>query len=83
MDILIGATSEEGLFYYKFIQLVPALLKALGDLEKVVPAEFNLDRKEAKCNELGVKLKKYYYGDKDISVEEPLYTVIISKLFEY
>ena len=56
------------------------MLKTLGNLQSVVPPEFKLDRKDAKCNELGLKLKKYYYGEKDTSTEEPIYTVNINCL---
>ena len=77
IDILIGATSEEGLFYKKFIKIAPEFLKGLQNLEKVVPAELNLDRNSVICKQLGSKLKQFYYGEKDTDTETDSFYMVI------
>jgi cholinesterase len=69
MNILIGGTSEEGLFGYKELKENPAKLDKLGDFECVVPDELKLAIDSEECKELGRGLKKLYYPDSEPSFE--------------
>lgn len=62
MDILIGGTSNEGLFYMKYVRDTPDVLKRLKTLVNLLPSK---TEDESKNLELALKLQHLYYGDTD------------------
>lgn len=67
IPIMIGGTSEEGLYCYTEAKKDPRILKELGNCEYIVPLEFGLNRESDQCIELGKKIKEFYFGDKEPS----------------
>uniref|UniRef100_A0A1L8DM61 Carboxylic ester hydrolase n=1 Tax=Nyssomyia neivai TaxID=330878 RepID=A0A1L8DM61_9DIPT len=68
LPILIGGVSDEGLFSYREANEFPNVVNTLK-CENMVPLELNLDQKGEECQRLAEKLKKFYFGDKEPSVE--------------
>jgi cholinesterase len=69
MDIMIGGTSDEGLFGYKELKENPEKMLTFGDFESIVPDELNLPIDSDECKKLGLELKKLYYPDSEPSFE--------------
>lgn len=63
IDILIGGNSEEGLFCLSSIKEKPAIMDNLKNFEYLVPTELELVRGSQACQQYGLKLKKFYYGE--------------------
>lgn len=69
MDIMIGGTSDEGLYCYREVKQKPEILAELGDFEYLVPVEIEVPRDSQKGKDFGLLLKKYYYPQLSPSLE--------------
>ncbi|XP_055628008.1 esterase B1-like [Toxorhynchites rutilus septentrionalis] len=69
INILIGGTSDEGLFFMDEIKENPSMMSNLRDFEHLVPLELDPVRSLPSCKERGIRLKKFYYGDVEPSYE--------------
>lgn len=69
IPLITGGCSFEGLFSYSEALKHPERLNSLGDCQHIVPPELSADRKSELCKEIGLKLKKTYFGDNEPSME--------------
>lgn len=73
IPLLIGGTSDDGLYLYRQTVDNP---KSLGYIksypEYVPPPELRQSLNEEKCKELGRRIKEFYFGDKDPSMDSLL-----------
>uniref|UniRef100_A0A182TDG7 Carboxylic ester hydrolase n=1 Tax=Anopheles melas TaxID=34690 RepID=A0A182TDG7_9DIPT len=83
IDILIGGNSEEGLFCLSSIKESPAIMDNLKNFEYLVPTELELVRGSQACQQYGLKLKKFYYGESQPSFDnrDGYLTLMTDKLF--
>ncbi|XP_055537412.1 esterase B1-like [Wyeomyia smithii] len=83
IDILIGGNSEEGLFCLSGIKEKPSIMTSLKSFEYLVPPELDLVRTSQQCKELGLRLKRFYYGESQPSFENNAgyLTLMTDKLF--
>ncbi|XP_058838420.1 esterase B1-like [Topomyia yanbarensis] len=83
IDIIIGGNSEEGLFCLSGIKENPSIMSNLKNFEYLVPLDLDLVRTSQQCKELGMRLKKFYYGDSEPSLEnrDGYLTLMTDKLF--
>lgn len=69
IPLIIGGCSFEGLFSFAETVRIPDRLNTLGDCQHIVPRELSPDRKTDLCRELGLKLKKAYFGENEPSIK--------------
>lgn len=69
IPILLGGTSEDGLYLYRITLDRPEALKEAENMEYLVPLDAELLVNSPRCIELGEKLKKFYFGDVEPSME--------------
>lgn len=70
VPLLLGGTSEEGLYLYRPSMDNPQLLKDADDnSELLVPIELGLDVDSDERRELGKLMKKYYFGSEQPSLK--------------
>ncbi|GAB0093837.1 Carboxylic ester hydrolase [Sergentomyia squamirostris] len=68
IPIIIGGTSDEGLFSYREVFDHPDTVNQLS-CEHLVPLELELEQKGPKCLALGEKIRQFYFGDQQPSIE--------------
>ncbi|XP_013117809.2 esterase B1 [Stomoxys calcitrans] len=69
IPMILGGTSFEGLLFYPEIQRRKATLDEVKDCVNLLPMDLSVDRRSTKAQEMGVKLKKAYFGDEECSSE--------------
>ncbi|XP_059612774.1 esterase B1-like [Phlebotomus argentipes] len=68
IPIIIGGTSDEGLFSYREAIEFPNIVNHLS-CDYLVPLDLDLDVKSDRCQMLGNQIKKFYFGDQQPSME--------------
>lgn len=68
IPVIIGGVSEEGLFSYREAIDYPDTVNQLR-CENLVPLDLNLDPKDAKSLTIANNIKKFYFGEKEPSME--------------
>lgn len=70
IPLLIGGTSDDGLYLYRQTVDNP---KSLDDIklcpEYLVPVDIGYPLESEKCKELGKRIKEFYFGEKDPSMD--------------
>lgn len=70
IPVLIGGTSDDGLYLYRQTVDNPRSLDHIKtNPEYLVPVELGHSLSSEKCKELGRRIKEFYFGDKDPSMD--------------
>lgn len=68
VPILLGGTSEDGLYLYSITLERPEALKEAEEMEYLVPLDAELPTSSTLCKELGKKMKTFYFGTSEPSM---------------
>lgn len=69
IPVMIGGTSDEGLFFYKRTVDNPKTLDEPRNMEFLLPIELNIPLGSKDGQAKAYKLKEFYFGDQHISME--------------
>lgn len=69
IPMLMGGTSFEGLLFYPEVFRRTATLDEVGDCENLLPLDIQIDHRRSKAKEMGLIIKKAYFGDDECSVK--------------
>lgn len=78
IDIMIGGTSLEGLFFFRYFSNMEKDMLSNLSLEKHFYTEIGLGRSEVRREEYAKQLKRLYCGDESPSLEKPLGYIEVS-----
>lgn len=69
IPMMIGGTSFEGLLFYPEVTRRKATLNEVGDCENLLPLDVKVDRHSMEAKEMGLRLKKAYFGNEECRPE--------------
>ncbi|PNF42151.1 Esterase E4 [Cryptotermes secundus] len=84
VPFISGITSHEGMLIMRALFKNPTLLSGLNNnYESFIPPTMKLEKKSAKSQEVALKIKEFYFGDKPVSREtlQPLFDLFSDMYF--
>lgn len=78
IDIMIGGTSLEGLFFFRYFSKLKEEMFSVLSLEKHFYTEIGLGKSEVRREEYAKQIKRLYCGDESPSLEKPLGYIEVS-----
>lgn len=69
IPLMIGGTSFEGLLFYPEVTRRKATLAEVGDCENLLPGDINIERHSVEAKEMGLRIKKAYFGNDECKPE--------------
>lgn len=69
IPMILGGTSFEGLLFYPEVSRRKATLNEVGDCSNLLPLDLCIDKRSTKAHEMGLALKRAYFGDEECSIK--------------
>ncbi|XP_073820631.1 alpha-Esterase-10 isoform X1 [Musca autumnalis] len=69
IPMILGGTSFEGLLFHPEVMKRKATLDEVKDCVNMLPLDLSIDKRSTKAHELGLALKKAYFGDEECSIK--------------
>ncbi|XP_023292060.2 esterase B1 [Lucilia cuprina] len=69
IPMMIGGTSFEGLLFYPEVTRRKATLNEVGDCENLLPLDVQVERHSIEAKEMGLRIKKAYFGNEECKPE--------------